>query len=89
MLVDVLVRFGDVSLNVCLQASVDEATPPDVSVLTVNATDDDAGENARITYSMLAQPAFYIEPTTGACASLTSCSVMTWTSVCSELHHRH
>lgn len=44
---------------------MDEATAPGVSVLTVVATDADNGENKRLTYSMLEQQAFYIEPVSG------------------------
>lgn len=42
-------------------------TNPSVALLTVNATDADAGENARITYSMVGGGlnGFYIDKTTG------------------------
>ena len=47
------------------QIEVDEDTGEGVSILTVTATDRDDGENARITYSMIAVPGFYIHPDTG------------------------
>lgn len=42
-------------------------TGPHYSVVTLNATDRDAGENARVTYSMLLVDGFYINSQTGGC----------------------
>ncbi|KAL4230834.1 condensed mesenchymal cell proliferation [Mactra antiquata] len=49
------------------QVSLAELTPADVSVIKVNATDEDAGENSRITYSLVPSltDAFYINEQTG------------------------
>ena len=47
------------------QIRVPEDTPVDASVFKVQATDRDVGENARITYSMDENAAFYINPATG------------------------
>ena len=47
------------------QSRVREDTPIDSSVYRVQATDRDVGENARITYSMDENDAFYINPATG------------------------
>ncbi|XP_070557832.1 cadherin EGF LAG seven-pass G-type receptor 2-like isoform X8 [Ptychodera flava] len=47
-------------------ASVNEDVPVGTTVVVVHATDGDAGENARITYSMDNIPEFEINPDTGA-----------------------
>ncbi len=47
------------------QIRVPEDTPVDSSIFKVQATDRDVGENARITYSMDENEAFYINPATG------------------------
>ena len=47
------------------QIRVPEDTPVDSSIFKVQATDRDVGENARITYSMDENDAFYINPATG------------------------
>ena len=52
-------------MNVILQVSLPESTPAGKSVITVNATDADEGENARITYSMLPVTGFTINPANG------------------------
>ncbi len=46
-----------------------ELTGPNYSVITVTASDRDAGENARVTYSMLAVSEFSIDANTGQCSS--------------------
>ena len=49
--------------------ALSELTPSGYHVLTVNATDADIGDNARIVYSMGVAPVqgFVIDPTTGEC----------------------
>ena len=51
--------------HLCLQVTLAEMTGPHYSVVTLNSTDRDAGENARVTYSMLPVEGFYINPQTG------------------------
>lgn len=46
--------------------TVPEDTPIDATILVVEATDGDSGENARITYHMESTPEFRIDPITGA-----------------------
>ena len=48
-----------------MQVTLAEMTGPHYSVVTLNSTDRDAGENARVTYSMLPVEGFYINPQTG------------------------
>ena len=48
-----------------------ELTKADYSVITVQADDDDDGENARITYSMLTVDGFHINTQTGETYSIT------------------
>lgn len=48
-----------------LQVTLKELTGPNVEVLTVNATDRDSGENARIAYSMITVDGFKINSETG------------------------
>ncbi|CAH1803297.1 unnamed protein product, partial [Owenia fusiformis] len=47
------------------QVTIPELTSKDYSLITVNATDRDSGENARITYSMLPQDGFFVNSLTG------------------------
>ena len=49
------------------QVTLPELTPAGYAVLTVNATDLDIGDNAKITYSMGVAPVqgFTIDPVTG------------------------
>ena len=49
------------------QVALPELTGPHTSVLTVNATDKDWGDNAKIKYSMVTVAGFYIDPITGKC----------------------
>ena len=51
--------------NVYTQVSVSELTSAGVSVLSVSATDNDSGDNGRLTYDMLPLDAFNISDTTG------------------------
>ena len=54
-------QFAQLSYQVTL-AELTEANQP---VVTVNATDRDAGENARLTYSIFSARPFRIDPLTG------------------------
>ena len=47
------------------EVTVPEDTDSNQAVLTVNATDADAGDNSRLTYSMVVVDGFYINPQTG------------------------
>ncbi len=47
------------------QVALPEMTLAHVSVITVNATDRDGGENARLTYTMLGIEGFYIDSQRG------------------------
>lgn len=51
--------------NSTLIGQIFENQPVGSSVCTVVATDKDLGENARLTYSLNANDAFSIDPTTG------------------------
>ncbi|KAG8439892.1 hypothetical protein GDO86_005888 [Hymenochirus boettgeri] len=52
--------------------SVSEAKPIGTSIVTISATDEDTGENARITYTMEDNiPQFKIDPDTGTITTLT------------------
>ena len=47
------------------QVALPELTGPHASVITVNATDKDGDDNARLTYSMVTVDGFYIDRQTG------------------------
>ena len=48
-----------------LQVTLPELTGPNYSVITVNATDKDDGDNAEITYTMLPVMGFTMDSRTG------------------------
>lgn len=66
--VHVVLTVKNKSVCVISQVTLAEHTPPGSSVITVTATDQDSGENGKVTYRVVStRDLFYIDPSNGEC----------------------
>lgn len=66
--VHVVLTAKNKSVCVISQVTLAEHSPAGSSVITVTATDQDSGENGKVTYRVVSKrDLFYIDPSNGEC----------------------